>query len=407
MSERGTSGGRTSTRRRRGPMARSRARWGGPGRSGPVAAPPAGPGRWVRPRTPRRPGRVLGGSGGRPSVGSSRDAVADVPSADELRLLAELLAAGVPLLTSLTTLAGQSRSGRRRSALERAAGEVASGGRAAPALGRGSPNLTALLDAGERVGRLAESAAAAADLEERLLAVRRRIASALAYPALVLLVAGVVVLILLTTVVPEVEATFRDLGGELPRATRLVVGASRLLAGPTPWVTAAVLATAAGLQRRGRRGPTRDRSRRALPGSLGRHLDVAVGARVIATLLSNGVPLATALDTAAGGVARADVADALRAVADRIARGGRLADASELGGILPDADRVVLAVGEERGLLAAQWARVADRRLHALERRLDVVGTLAEPLLVLVVGATVGAVVTALYLPSFRVLELL
>jgi type II secretory pathway component PulF len=57
-------------------------------------------------------------------------------------------------------------------------------------------------------------------------------------------------------------------------------------------------------------------------------------------------------------------------------------------------------------MLAPQLVRVADRRLDALERRLDLIGTLAEPLLVLVVGAVVGAVVAALYLPSFRVLEL-
>lgn len=78
-----------------------------------------------------------------------------------------------------------------------------------------------------------------------------------------------------------------------------------------------------------------------------------------------------------------------------------------LAALLPRADVAMLAVGEARGLLAPQLRRVADRRLAELERRLELVGTLAEPLLVLVVGAVVGAVVAALYLPSFRVLELI
>lgn len=324
----------------------------------------------------------------------------------ELRLLAELLGAGVPLLTSLATLAAHGRSAGRRRALAISHDLVAGGGSISSAIGGVASHVVAIVSAGERVGRLAEAVAAAADLEDRLAAVRRRVTSALAYPALVLVVAIVVIAVLMATVVPEVESTYRDLGGDLPTATRLVVALAGFLTSPVAAITIALLVATAGARSR-LRAAQGVRSHGGLPGPLGRALATAVAARVMATLLANGVPLLTALDAAAAGTAHPDVRELLTALAERVARGGLLADSPDLGRLLADTDRAIIAVGEERGLLAAQWERVAARRLQSVESGLETVGTLAEPVLVLVVGGVVGAVITALYLPSFRVLELL
>jgi type II secretory pathway component PulF len=361
------------------------------------------------PRGGARPrGRVSGGRGrSGPAQRRPNGRVAThAPDPDELRLLAQLLEAGVPVLEALSTLAAHARNQRRRRGLAAAAEEVAAGRSVAEVLGRSSAHVRAVLAAGERVGRLAAATESAAELEERLAAVRRRIAAALAYPGFVLLVAVAVVLVLVTTVVPEVEATYRDLGGDLPVLTRAVVAASRWLRRPLTLLGVVALISLVVLRILVAGGSSPGR-RRGIPGPIGRSLDVAVAARVVATLLRNGVPLTDALDSASGGSSRRDVGAGLSALADRVARGGRLSDADELATLLPAADRAVLAVGERQGLLAAQWERVAVRRLAAVERSLEVIGTLAEPVLVLVVGGIVGAVVMALYLPSFRVLELL
>lgn len=371
---------------------------------------PPGRARWSRPpatRGRRRAarGRVLGGMDP-----DRTDAPPGLPpAAQDLHLLAELLAAGVPLVEALRAV-GADPSDRRVGIRFADAAELVGRGRSVAAvLGAGTPHLTTLLSAGERTGRLADAVRAAADLEDRLDTARRRVRAALAYPALVMVVAAAVVGVVVTTIVPQLAATFADLGSELPLVTRVVVRAAGAVASPVT-VLIPVLVGAATLLRRRTRG---DRAAAAgplrvrLPGPIRLPLEVAVAARVASTLLDSGLPLADTLAAAAVGAADPEVRSAMAAAADRV-RGGRdLAGTEALAALLPRADVAMLAVGEARGLLAPQLRRVADRRLAELERRLELVGTLAEPLLVLVVGAVVGAVVAALYLPSFRVLELI
>lgn len=349
-----------------------------------------------------RTGRVLGGTGPRGPSGRPVDA-------QELRLLADLLDAGVPLLPALRTLVEGAGRGAAATRLRVAAAEVARGGRLAAVLGAGAPHVGSLVAAGEQVGRLSAGIAAAADLEERLVGIRRRIVAALAYPALVLAVAIAVVGVVVTTVVPQMAATLGDLGSDLPLATRAVVRLATWVTSPVALSVPAVAAAVVLGARRRAAGDRDDaeRSRGATVTFGGRSLDVAVAVRVLSTLLAHGVPLVVALGAAADGARVGSVRTALAAAAAEVARGRRLTDVTSFRDLLPPPDLAVLAVGEDRGLLAVQLARVADRRLAALEGRLEVVATLAEPVLVLVVGAVVGGVVAALYLPSFRVLEVL
>lgn len=370
----------------------------GPFRAGPFPIrrrPSARVGSRVRP-SPRAVRRT-----GRPSGTPVR--------ARELRLLADLLAAGVPLLDGLTTLARTADRRRGGARLHAAAREIEEGRRIATVLGAGAPHVEALLTVGEEVGRLASALASAADLEERLAAARHRVAAALAYPVLVLVVAVGVVAVVVTTAVPQMAATLSDLGADLPWVTRVVLrfadatSSPAALAAPALGLLGAIIVRAA---RRGRpEGPAVAGPGRGPLG--GRALEVVVATRVIATLLAHSLPLVAALEAAVATSRRHDVRDALGAAVAGVATGRRLVDVVELRTILPEADLLVLAVGEERGLLATQFGRLAERRLADLERRLEVIGALAEPALVLVVGTIVGGVVAALYLPSFRVVELL
>ncbi len=332
------------------------------------------------------------------------------PDAQDLRLLAELLEVGVPLIDALGTIARSAGAGRRRARISAAADHVARGGRVAEALGGGGAHVTALLAAGERIGRLAQAAVAAADLEERLAAVRHRVVASLAYPTLVLAVAVAVIGVVMTTVVPRMVATYAELGGELPWITRAVVLTARTASRPGPPLVLLAVLVGAVVARRATNGdlPALQPSGwPPLPGRLRRSLEIAVAARVTATLLGHGVPLADAVDAAATGSSHADVRGAFARTATMVRCGEDRAIARGLSALLDGADLAILGVGEERGLLPVQFARVADRRLRSLEQRLEMVGALAEPVLVLVVGGIVGAIVAALYLPSFRVLELL
>lgn len=356
----------------------------------------------------------------RPSPGSpivrlrrrsvSRRASIDGPT---LLLLAELLAAGVRLDRALASLGRATQRAPQQAVLHDVQVAVLAGQSLTQALAtlRLPSHVRALVAGGERVGRVADGLRAAAELSARLDAVRRRFRQALTYPAVVLAVALIVLVIVSVSIVPQMERTFLDLGGELPAATRAVVAIATVIRSPLTWGVvglAAVSMTAVlARTREGVGGGMLVSIATAVVGPFRRRLDTAVGTRVVATLLANGATVVDALATAGGSTTHPQVRRDLLELAAVAGSGHPIASTSGAARLFDPMECEMIAVGEEQGLLAPQWERVADRRIADLERRLDLLGTLAEPVLVIVVGLIVGGAVTALYLPSIKVLELI
>jgi len=348
------------------------------------------------------------GNPGRASKGTGR-----VLAVSELVLLAEMVEAGVRLDRALASLERASTSAAHRRTLATLRESVEAGRTLTDTIVEldVSPAVRALIAGGERIGRLGDGLRAAAELTSRLAAVRRQMRAAMAYPAIVLVVALAVLLIVSVSIVPQMERTFADLGGELPRATRIVVGVAGVIGSPWPWLVVFGAATGWRLsgrrQRGGEAGKVSGRRISQPWGPLGRQTDIAVAARIIATMLANGATAVDAFATAGGSAAHREVRHHLLELAGIAASGRPIAGTEAVRWLCPAVEQEMLAVGEERGLLAEQWERIADRRIGALERRLALLGTLAEPILVIVVGLIVGGTVTALYLPSMKVLELI
>jgi type II secretory pathway component PulF len=124
-------------------------------------------------------------------------------------------------------------------------------------------------------------------------------------------------------------------------------------------------------------------------------------------MLAGGLPLIDALRVAQASLRDGPLTIRLRAAISAVESGGSSLADDALGGALDPAEREMLAVGERTGLLAEQWERVAVRRAEDLSARIGRLGVVVEPLLVVLVGALVGGAVLALYLPTFRVLDLL
>ncbi len=331
--------------------------------------------------------------------------------ADQLSLLASLDDAGVRTDRAFDALARAARARTTRLAAEHVRQRLREGAALSQAFKEvaGPGHLVTMVRAGERAGSVGPALRAAAELARRLEGLRAVVRRALVYPAVVLVLGLAIVMVLAVTVVPPIERTFAGLGGELPAPTVLVLRVAGLLRSAwTPVVLGAAALVVSGFRRR--LPPERfARLRERVPftGRVQRDLQVAVLAGTTATMLEAGVPLLEVLHTTASVTPPGRVHDALLLSCASIERGEDALVDDGLGGVLDDVDREMLHVAEANGLEAAQWRRVAERRMERLEERMRRMGAVLEPLLVVLVGMVVGGAVLALYLPTFRALDLL
>jgi type II secretory pathway component PulF len=333
------------------------------------------------------------------------------PTHDQLMLLAALDEAGVRTEQAFASLARAAGDRTTRAAATHVAQRVREGAQLSAALSEVSvpAHVVALVAGGERSGRLSEALRGASELVRRVAMLGQALRRALVYPTVVLGVGLVIVLFVSFVIVPPLERTFADLGGELPTATRVVLRTSAALR--SVWVPVAITVMILALRwsRTVVRRPAVARLRERMPrlGRLQRDLDIAVLARTCATMLPAGIPIVDVLRTTAEPMRPGQVCTTLLRCASQAERGEGLFGDGGLGELLRPVECEMLLVAEASGLEAEQWARLAERRAEALEERVRRVGALLEPLLVVLVGLVVGGAVLALYLPTFRALELL
>lgn len=326
------------------------------------------------------------------------------------RQLANLLNAGLTLIQGLQVLA---QTAHRDAAMARVARGLAyrieQGERFAAAL-KAYPTqfdrlYRELLAIGEATGTLAQVLSRLAEHRERASIQRQRLRSALAYPCAVLLLATGVTAALLAFVVPTFQQVFDGFGAALPGPTRAVMALSNALLQWGP-LSLAALATAALIAARvARDSPraqeARDRLLLATPvlGPLLRAIAAARWSRALGTLLIAGTPLADALGALshATGNAVFDAANAL--IEARLRRGERLAFAMRAVGCFPAALLEPLAVAEEASALDSMLLDCAALAERETDEKLALASACIEPLIVIVLGLTVGSLVVALYLP--------
>lgn len=325
--------------------------------------------------------------------------------------LAVLLEAHLPLVQALDLAAGHGGDARvqawvtdLRRRVERGEG-FAEALRAHP----GSvPGLYAhLVEVGEQTGRLDAVLARLGTHLEAGLALRRTIQQALVYPALVLVLALGVTAFMLTVIVPTFAGLFEEFGAELPQATQWVMALSDQ-ASTLALAALAAVVLGAGLVRLGRRHPSwmaraeRIAVRVPVVGTLRRLTLTSYFCRTAATMLSHGVSLSDTLES----LARADVSPRLREVAAGIARdtgrGIGVAEALARTDFFPPLAIQFAAAGEASGTLGPTLERAATLFDAEVKARLEVLTAALEPLLILIVGALLGALILALYLPIFE-----
>ncbi|MEJ0003262.1 MAG: type II secretion system F family protein [Pararobbsia sp.] len=263
----------------------------------------------------------------------------------------------------------------------------------------------ALVSVGEASGALCDVLLRVAEQREKTAAQWARLRGALAYPACLFASGIAITAALVHWVVPTFEDIFESFGAPLPFATQLVLGISAWIGRAVPWICAGAALTYLALTLSLRRSPRfrlrwhRWLLRMPIAGALVTRLHVARWCRALGTLLGAGTPLADAFDLLAQVSGHPVFDAATREAGRRIRRGQRLAQALRSTGCFPATVVQPIAVAEETGALDRLLIDLADLADRDLDAHLTYATTLLEPVIIVVLGALVGALVIALYLP--------
>ena len=272
--------------------------------------------------------------------------------------------------------------------------------------------FVAMIKAGEVGGVLDETLDRLADMMEAAHALRSKVKSAMAYPVVVLLLVVSIVTAMLAFVVPMFEGMYAELGGDLPVPTKILILAGNLL--KQFWYLA-LGATVGGIIGF-RRWITTDSGRGAwdamklkfpIFGGLVRKTALSRFSRSLSVLSRSGVPILTALDIVAQTSGNRVMANAIDDVMASVKQGESLAAPLDQHPVFPPMVSQMMTVGEETGALDEMLGKVADFYDREVDDTVAALTSLIEPLLIIVLGVTVGGILIALYLPMFNVASLL
>ena len=333
------------------------------------------------------------------------------------RELANLLIAGVSMIRALSILRREASSAAARRQWEAIHDDVGGGMSLADAMSRWPRSFpavyVAMVRAGETGGFLDVVLTQIADFQARERDLKSKIRGALAYPAVLGLLAVAVLVFLLVYFIPRFSGIFTDFGAALPALTRGIVAISKVVTdyGLLMLLAGAILALVArrALQSpAGRRMAERIMLKTPALGRAAAQFALVRFCRMLGTLLGAGVPLVASLRVAREAIGNETLADAVQDAIGQVQQGKALA--RSLGGsaiLFPASVVEMIAVAEETGRLDIELKRLAGVYEEELDRRLRMLVALAEPALLFVMAGIVGTIVVGMLLPIFTLQELI
>lgn len=327
------------------------------------------------------------------------------------RQLSAMLVAGIPLTRCLFTLQEQTSNPTLSSIIGDVAKSVESGVSFSDALraypDTFTPMFVDMIKAGEISGSIEEMLRRLSDQLERSKHLKDQIKAATFYPSIVLIFAFIVVMALMIFVVPIFISFFPE-GASLPLPTRIVVGISNVLRGYWYLCFLGMILFVLSLRYylsspNGKKAWDIFRFRLPVIGELFKKTTVAAFSRTLSTLLSGGIPVLQALEAAGPASGSIQVAEAIKKTGFGIQEGQSIASLLKKSGFFPPMLVNMVAVGEETGQLSTLLGRVADfyeEEVAAMSKGLT---AMLEPVMLIVVGITIGSIVIAVYLPIFTV----
>jgi type IV pilus assembly protein PilC len=328
------------------------------------------------------------------------------------RQLSTMMRAGVPLLQSFDIVARGSTNPKLTKLLTDIREEVETGTSLSSAFRKHPLYFDALycnlVEAGEAGGILEALLDRLATYQEKTMAIKNKIKSALIYPVAVMVVAFVVVTVIMIFVIPAFEDVFKSFGADLPLPTLIVIAMSKFFV--SYWW--AIFGFIGGSyyffmetwKRSVKMQMVMDRLMLRIPvfGELVNKSSVARWTRTLSTMFAAGVPLVEALDSVGGASGNAVFAEATEQIQRDVSTGSGLTTSMQTTGVFPNMVIQMCAIGEESGALDQMLGKAAEFYEDEVDEAVKGLSSLMEPFIIVILGTLIGGIVVSMYLPIFK-----
>ncbi|HMN77782.1 MAG TPA: type II secretion system F family protein [Burkholderiaceae bacterium] len=328
------------------------------------------------------------------------------------RQLSTMMRAGVPLLQSFDIVARGSTNPKLTKLLTDIREDVETGTSLSSAFRKHPLYFDALycnlVEAGEAGGILEALLDRLATYQEKTMAIKNKIKSALMYPVAVLVVAFIVLTVIMIFVIPAFEDVFKSFGADLPAPTLLVIAMSKFFV--SYWWAIFGFLFGGGYffmqswKRSEKMQKIMDRLMLRIPvfGDLVNKSSVARWTRTLSTMFAAGVPLVEALDSVGGASGNAVFQEATEQIQRDVTTGSGLSTSMQATGVFPTMVLQMCAIGEESGALDQMLGKAAEFYEDEVDEAVKGLSSLMEPFIIVILGVLIGGIVVSMYLPIFK-----
>jgi type IV pilus assembly protein PilC len=328
------------------------------------------------------------------------------------RQLATMMKAGVPLLQAFDIVAKGTDNGSVAKLFIDIKGDVETGSSLSQAFRKYplyfDPLFCNLVGAGEQAGILDSLLDRLATYKEKIQAIKGKIKSALFYPTAILGVAVIIVAIIMWFVIPAFKGVFSSFGADLPAPTMIVIAMSDFF---VKWWYLIIGGIGGGLyflihtyKRSIKMQQAMDRISLKVPvfGDMIRKAAIARWTRTLSTMFAAGVPLVEALDSVGGAAGNIVFSQATKKIQSDVATGTSLTASMQSVNVFPNMVLQMTSIGEESGALDSMLGKAADIFEREVDEAVEALASLMEPIIMVVLGTLIGGLVVAMYLPIFK-----
>lgn len=328
------------------------------------------------------------------------------------RQLATMMSSGVPLVQSFEIVGRGHENQAMQDLIMTIKADVEAGGNLNEAFGKHpkyfSELYVNLVQAGEHAGILEDILHKLATYMEKTEALKSKVKGALFYPTAVIAVAFIITMILMIFVIPQFQTLFDGFGADLPTLTQVVINMSKWFQSSWYIMIGGIVGVVIGIMQLMKRSKKFahfvDRFMLKMP-VIGEILDksaTARFARTLQTMFAAGTPLVEAMTSVAGACGNIVYYEAVMKMRDEVATGTQMQVAMRDANIFPNMVIQMVAIGEESGALDTMLGKIADWYEMEVDDAVDALTSLLEPLIMAVLGVLIGGLVVAMYLPIFK-----